>query len=294
MDAGDYLRSVMTPLRPRPTGWEPALKELSGIEVVVFDIYGTLIQSAAGEVGLESETSSANGMRRAIRALGCEGEPDIGNWVDRYHLEIERRQSEARIRGIAHPEIEIRDVWRALARELGQTEASVPEIEQAAICYECAVNPTWKMPGAGTVLADLRRQSIPLGILSNAQFYTRTVVEAAFGLRWDSLGFDESICLFSFEEGCGKPSGRLFENLRERIEAAGYRVEEVLYIGNDVRKDIKPARAVGFRTGLFAGDARSLRCDSGGEREARENADVVLTEWSQWGEVLPCRSHHEK
>ena len=30
-------------------------------------------------------------------------------------------------------------------------------------------------------------------------------------------------------------------------------------VGNDARRDLAPARAAGFQTALFAGDARSLR-----------------------------------
>lgn len=34
---------------------------------------------------------------------------------------------------------------------------------------------------------------------------------------------------------------------------------EILFVGNDMLKDIYPAQQLGIRTALFAGDARSLR-----------------------------------
>jgi putative hydrolase of the HAD superfamily len=54
---------------------------------------------------------------------------------------------------------------------------------------------------------------------------------------------------------------------------------EALYLGNDARKDIHPAASLGFRTALFAGDARSLRL-----RESEPGLlppDAILTELSQ-------------
>ncbi len=287
MEAVEYVRSVMTPMQPDPTGWKPSLKMLPQIKVIVFDIYGTLIQSAAGDISLVTESSSEIGMRRAIDRLGLEWDGEVAPWIQQYHDGIQRQQDEARKNGVNYPEIEIRKVWSILARELGSTKTTTADCEAAAIRYECAVNPSWAMPGADKVVADLALRSVPVGILSNAQFYTRTVVEAAFGSDWNSFGFDPGLCLFSFEEGQSKPSHALFEKMRGQVEAHGYTCKEVLYLGNDVRKDIKPACEVGFRTGLFAGDGRSLRVDSGGEAEARSCADVVLTEWSQFDQILP-------
>src|SRR5690606_5884506 len=39
----------LEPRHPLPTGWMPRLKPLPGIRAVIFDIYGTLLISAAGD-----------------------------------------------------------------------------------------------------------------------------------------------------------------------------------------------------------------------------------------------------
>ncbi|WP_462320856.1 HAD family hydrolase [Halochromatium sp.] len=46
------IRDLSTPLEPKPTGMEPWLKPLQGIKAVLFDVYGTLLISASGDIGL--------------------------------------------------------------------------------------------------------------------------------------------------------------------------------------------------------------------------------------------------
>ena len=72
----------------------------------------------------------------------------------------------------------------------------------------------------------------------------------------------------------------------ERLASDKIEPAEVLYIGNDVRNDIRPAESVGFRTGLFAGDARSLRLrrDDAACKDVR--ADIVMTDVRQLLQLL--------
>ena len=55
----------------------------------------------------------------------------------------------------------------------------------------------------------------------------------------------------------------------------------IFYLGNDITKDVLPARELGFRTGLFAGDARSLRLGGLSGDEATATADAVITDLAQ-------------
>jgi len=153
-----------------------------------------------------------------------------------------------------------------------------------ALEYEALVNPAWPMPGLRTALSDLRRAGILLGILSNAQFYTPSLFECFLGAGPRALGFREELTLYSFELGLAKPSPRLFAIARARLQAAGVRPGRVLMVGNDALRDLAPARAAGFQTALFAGDARSLR----GAGEARA-ATAVITDLAQLPRLLEER-----
>jgi len=55
----------------------------------------------------------------------------------------------------------------------------------------------------------------------------------------------------------------------------------VLYIGNDMLNDIYPAKKAGFRTALFAGDARSLRLRENDPKCKDLSADIIITDLIQ-------------
>ena len=57
--------------------------------------------------------------------------------------------------------------------------------------------------------------------------------------------------------------------------------KEVLFIGNNMLKDVYPAQAAGFLTGLFAGDVRSLRWRENDDRCNGISPDIVITELNQ-------------
>lgn len=279
------------PLEPVPTGVEPRGGELPGIRAVLFDLYGTLLISAAGDISLVSETASKQGMQEALQILGGESvavsegvsEAATEAALRLYQDGILQRQEARRAVGVAFPEVEIRDVWRELAAATGLSD---DRIEEAAIRYECAVNPCAAMPGAAEVIRGLHAQGLILGIISNAQFYTGAVFSAATGVDLSGDLFAPDLSFFSFREGVGKPAPELFRKAAAAAADRGIAPEEIFYLGNDFHKDIEPARAAGFRTGLFAGDRRSLRTGTVSLGEACESADAVLTELPRLFEIL--------
>ena len=115
------------------------------------------------------------------------------------------------------------------------------------------------MPGLKETLAAIRERGLLLGIVSNAQFYTPLLFEAFLGAPPDELGFTPDCCVWSYREREGKPSTALYEKLATALEASSIAPDQTLYVGNDVRNDIRPAQRIGFKTALFAGDQRSLR-----------------------------------
>lgn len=265
----EHVRATMKPLAAEPAGMAPKLPRLEGVRAVVFDLYGTLLISDAG-----GERAGPEPDPEGLPGLGdC-----LGKTIARHH---ERRRAE----GVAFPEVEIREVWAEAMVAGGFPVPAGDELERLILEHECRVHPVWPMPGAIELLGDLRARGMTLGIISNAQFYTLPVMEGLFGAGLDDLGFHPDLRVFSFEEGEGKPSSRLFETLRERAASVGIAASEIFYLGNDWKKDVVPAGAVGFRTGLFAGDVRSLRLGGVGEEEARESVDAVITGLEQ---VVRC------
>ncbi len=264
-DHAAYVRATMRPLEVVETGLTPRLPRLRGIRAVVFDLYGTLLISAAGGGSHEREHDPG----------------EVPGFEEVLQETIQTHHACRRSEGIAHPEVEIREVWAEALAALGEPPKSREEIEWLVLRRECRVNPVWPMPQAEETLEALHRAGFLLGIVSNAQFYTIPVMQGLFGANLEALGFHSRLRMFSFEEREGKPSTRLFERLVERASALGIAAREMIHFGNDFRKDVLPAQAVGMRAGLFAGDLASLRLGGVPEAEAVETADAVITDLAQ-------------
>ena len=140
------------------------------------------------------------------------------------------------------------------------------------------------MPGASETLVTLRGRGLTLGIVSNAQFYTPLLFPALLGRDLEELGFEEDLCLFSYQHGVAKPGPALYRILHERLDQRGIAPAETLYLGNDAHKDIHPAAELGFHTVLFAGDNRSLRLHS--DQTALHSPDALITNLAQLPDLL--------
>jgi len=287
MDPAAYVRATLRPLSPDPTGVAPKLPRLQGIEAVVFDVYGTLLVSAAGDISLVGEGASFAAMERALDESGVRVAVDPARLVEAYDAALHEQREARRAEGVDHPEVDIREVWERILAEHGAGESPDRDrVERIALGYECAVNPTWPMPRAAETIAALRAAGLALGIVSNAQFYTPAVLHGLLDGTPDELGLDPDLMVYSFREREAKPSIRLFRRLAAAAAGKGIPPERVFYLGNDLGKDVLPASAAGFRTGLFAGDRRSLRTGEKGMAAAAECADAVLTDLPQVWEVV--------
>ena len=268
------IRSLSHPLAPIETGVAPHLPCLAGIRAVAFDIYGTLVVSGSGDIGVSDADQQESALRSILRDLEIVPPEEHPLLTERFVEFILRDHERARSLGIKHPEIEVRDIWaQLLARERDEL------LESVAIAYECTSNPVWPMPGARDLLANLHQHDLALGIVSNAQFYTPIMVEALFDDDLEHLGFDQELCFFSFQFGEAKPGLSLYGRLRDALTRRKISPSEVLYLGNDALKDIHPAAELGFRTALFAGDQRSLRLHD--NKTALNPPDAIITHLSQ-------------
>jgi len=248
-DLVDRIRPLSSPLEPHPTHLVPKLDPLPGIRAVLFDIYGTLVISASGDIGLAGERDPTSAFTAALAAVGLTA--TFG--PARIEQAIRAAHARRKAAGIEFPEVDILEIWRTLL-------PSQDRLARLAVEYECRVNPVWPMPGLAQLLEDLRQRPLALGIVSNAQFYTPLMLEAFLGSSLTDLGFDAACCAWSYRLLEAKPSTRIYQVALAGLERThGIAPSQILYVGNDLRNDIRPASETGCRTALFAGDARSLR-----------------------------------
>ncbi|QDT16517.1 HAD family hydrolase [Alienimonas californiensis] len=288
------IRAHARPMEPRPTGTAPVLTALPGVRAVLFDVYGTLLISGSGDVGVNAAAGRGDAFVAAVRAAGLAwpDDRDGAEGVAGLTEEIERQHAHARKHdGVQYPEVKIHEVWRNALVRLGVTDTphqTMETLDRVALEYEMRVNPTWTMPHAAETLESLRSRGFLLGIVSNAQSFTPLLFPALLGKTIRDFGFDRNAMGWSYLHRQAKPGTALYEHAARALQRDhGIGPEQVLYVGNDLLNDCTPAQQVGFRTALFAGDARSLRWREGDERVAETRPTVVVTDLRQ---LLECVS----
>ena len=283
----ELFGNLNRPLAPQATGTEPDLTPVSGIKAVIFDVYGTLICSGVGDISLIEE-SDRNQLLRELTAKHGLALPDaIADPSGVFHGLIKADHAAARERGVVYGEVDILSVWRRFFEKCAGRVPAADGLRLFAAEYECAVNPVWPYPGLSELLNAIKTAGLPMGIVSNAQFYTPLMLESFLGRSLSGLGFDERLLVWSFEHRLGKPSVELYhEQARRLSEAQGIRPSESLYVGNDMLKDIWAAKEAGFQTALFAGDKRSLRRRTDDDRCANLSPDHTATELAQIRQII--------
>ena len=271
-----YIR----PLTPIPTGLKPVGQLQEPAKSLVFDIYGTLFISGSGDIGTAQRQSKT--LQSLDRLLA---DFDIGQAAEKIHRRffktIQERHDTLRKNGTDFPEVEIDRIWMDV---LGFHDRQTAR--DFAIRFELMTNPVYPMPHAADVLSACRRKGLPMGIISNAQFYTRYLFQWFLNAGPDDVGFDPDLIFFSYRFGRAKPSEVLFRRAAEKLGHMGLPAPDVLYVGNDMRNDVAPAQKVGFKTALFAGDARSLRLHPDDPQCRNLSADLIITDLIQLLDVI--------
>jgi FMN phosphatase YigB (HAD superfamily) len=97
---------------------------------------------------------------------------------------------------------------------------------------------------------------------------------------------DANLRSLSFELKARKPSERLFRHVLQALEPRGIAPPQVLHIGSRMNEDLIPARKLGMRTGLFAGDRDSLQVTAEQLKDPASRPDVLLTELTQIADIV--------
>ena len=287
------IKQASSPLVPKPAPlpheWERLcyVKPPPGIKAVLFDVYGTLFCSAAGDISIAAKDTGAK--NDALENLA--GQYGLSGGQMRSYF---KEQVAAIHRSMEHtswPEVKVDEIW---ADFLSQREVSAHGVSaqrkllsiknqrffmqsrELALAYELAVNPVYPMNGALQAITSLREAGIVLGIVSNAQFFTPLLFEALLGALPENLGFDPGLLIWSFEHGEAKPSPLLFKKASAQLETRGIKAAECAFVGNDMLSDIYGATSAGFKGILFAGDGRSLRLREDDERTANLRPSLVI------------------
>jgi len=264
------------PLTPIPAGETPiGLSKIRRVRTILFDVYGTLLISGSGDMDFHALRNDRKQVFTGVlQRHGIDRTPE--NLMAALQQTIENAHESLRREGADYPEIDIVRIWQTL---LGMGDKE--QVKAFALEYEIVFNPVYPMPGLVGLLSACRKLDLPVGIISNAQFYTPRLLEHFLGASLDLSGFDPQLIFFSYRFGFAKPSRFMFDLAADILSRRGISPASVLYVGNDMRNDILPAKKVGFRTALFAGDRRSLRRRADDARCRHLSPDVIITDLRQ-------------
>jgi putative hydrolase of the HAD superfamily len=270
----EFLSNV-APLTPLPTNTRPGGTLNHKIECVLFDVYGTLLISASGDIGVaKKESENTWKLEPLLHKFGISRPP--ASLLNDFFAVIENEHQNLRKAGIDHPEIRIEKIWTQVLniKKLDRAKAFAVEFEMIA-------NPVYPMPHLNEMLHACRQKKVSVGIISNAQFYTPLLLEWFLDCSLTDLGIDPELTIFSYQHQQAKPSLSLFQLAVAQLKRKRIPEKAVLYLGNDMLNDIYPAHAVGFNTALFAGDARSLRLRKKDSRCKNVSPDLIITDLLQ-------------
>ncbi|MDA7951827.1 MAG: HAD family hydrolase [Pirellulaceae bacterium] len=236
-------------------------KSLPPIEAIIWDVYGTLL--ASRPTGLLAEDPSLlikalSHLKQAFPELASLDstktitllQQEIKTCLNLDHKQPPPAITDRRESTQIYLEIDIVMIWKEVFKKFDLFEFhSEKELPGFALAFELATHPFALMPGILPLLSTLLAKNLHQGIMSNAQFYTHWILETLLGKNLFASTFNPELLVYSFEHSIAKPSHLLFTNLVERLEKQGISPDKTLYLGNNLEKDILPAKRVGLRTG---------------------------------------------
>lgn len=289
------IRTLTHPLQPINSGHQTRLSSIDNIRCVAFDFYGTMFISAVEAIGVDEEQQqkSSDWFVEALKDTGFDIlNPGVGEkGVTIFEQTVDVHIRSARDEGIEYPEPDIIAVWMAVLDSLVESEDIRGETSRQnairfGVEFEFRINDIWPVPRLNHLLSQLKDRGLELGIISNSQFYTPIAFKALLNASPPDFGFNKNLLIWSYEAKLKKPSAKFYQLFIEAAQKENLRPEEVLYVGNDIRKDVKPAKALGLRTALYVGDQRSIRHKPDDLKKPEYRPDLVIDNLSQINDCL--------
>ena len=201
-------------------------------KAILFDLYGTLID-------IETDESMDEIYRGIAHYLTYHG-VYLHRWeVRERYYDIMKQQKDARAE--SYPEIDVEAIWNEFLVQEG-IKASVLRGQLAKVIAHLyrgiSRNRLQLYPDVKRVLNELQTR-YRLALISDAQSCFALPEIRAVGLE----GYFESMVISS-HHGYRKPDSRLF---RKTLDNMGLDPGEVIWVGNDMYRDIYGARLVGIR-----------------------------------------------
>jgi FMN phosphatase YigB (HAD superfamily) len=285
----------------------PHLVCLDDIRCVLWNVYGTLLAIAGGELRFDHPQKFVMdvALDKTIQEFKMWGSMSRKPGQPADYMRVIYDQVLLEQRGISgpggekHPEVCADRVWEAIVKKLLQKDyrwdagfyGALNELgRKVAYFFHASLQGTACYPGAADALRTLSEYHITQGLAADGQCFTEVQLQRGLEAQGPEAKYDEwidpALRVLSFEVRGRKPSERLFRQALDALAERDITPDQVLHVGSRIAQDIVPARKLGMKTALFAGDKASLQATPEQLKEAASRPDVLLTELGQLAEVV--------
>lgn len=286
---------------------KPHLDFMPDIRAVTWSLYGTLLSVASGDLYFEHphKFTMDIALEKTIQEFNMwgsmtrkPGQP--ADYLKPVYLQLVTDQSRLSQSGLKHPEVAADRVWELVVKKLLQKEyrfdtgfyGALNELScKIAYFFHRSLQGTVAHPKAAAALQTMKSRGQVQALIADAQCFSTVQLQrnlqaqapSARVEQWIDLG----ISALSYRVGTRKPSDKLFRETLDALKQRGITPEQVLHVGSRISLDVAPARKLGMRTALFAGDSESLEATAEQLRTPATRPDVLITELDQIGEIVP-------
>lgn len=308
---GEWLgeRNLRWPTVPKvqPVNATPYLKPLAGMRGVAWEVYGTLLRIADGELLFQHPQAirmevALDKTLQEFKFWNSMSRKPGPPWEQLQSLYL-RAYDELRLAGSGRKgdltEVDAAKLWRRVLSKLELDKFEYDEslygdldqlAEKIAYFFHASLQGTEPSAGLLATLQTIAEAGFVQGALADGQVFTATqLLRGCLSQgRLPPAGqlLDERVGTWSYAEGVRKPSKSLYQRAAERFQQRGLEPGQVLVVSSRLRDDLAVAKSVGFRTALFAGDKLSLKATLSDLQDPAVKPDRLLTELSQLRDVL--------
>jgi hypothetical protein len=294
------------PPEVEPPKAKPHLVRLPEVRAVLWNVYGTLLAISGGDLVFEHPQPfvMSVALDKTLQEFKMwpsmsrkPGQPS--EYLSQIYDLVLIEQRTVPSGPEKFPEVVSDRLWEAIIKKLLQKDykwdagffGSLNEFSRkVAYFFHASLQGTACYPGAADALRHVAKKGLIQGLLADGQCFT--VVQLQRGLSRQDPNFsleglvDPGLRTLSYEVRGRKPSERLFRHALSALARHNLEPGQVLHVGSRVQQDLAPARRLGMRTALFAGDRASLQATAEQLKDPYGRPDVLLTELGQIADVI--------
>jgi len=285
---------------------KPHLVRLPRVRAVLWTIYGTLVAiPPEGELLFEhpndfTQTMALEKTINEFKMWGSmtrkPGQPS--NYLGKMYRDLFDEQRLAPSPNEQYPERHAEKIWEGIVKRLIQKDYKIDTAHYGALnefaqkiayFFHCSLQATCCYHTADLALAGVAGAGLNQGVLADAQCFTMTQLKRGLVKLGGSVDLDmavpKNLRFLSCDRHARKPSDRLFRHAAIVLAERQIEPSQILHVGSRIDRDIIPAKKLGMRTALFAGDKSSLSATNEQLKDPNLRPDLLITEP---GQITEC------